>query len=372
LTASPPPTATPTVTPSPQAWSELTGFATYGVDTHVTAIDFANETFVAVGWSERNGNTRGRVWTSADGTTWTAQPDTSFAGLSLLALTHNASDFYLFAAAPATVWRSPDGVEWEKVNLPQEGGELGSWDVFSSGSVADATTENGVMYAAGAAQVTGGDLVCECAALWKSADGTNWAQSTVTPPGSFTSLAVAGAPPFAVAIGNRTYVGDALMYTTGFDSWNERDPGLGEDWGFLDATADATRIVAVGGRGDFSEAIALVTDGTTWTVTPIDSDAVAEQVTAIPGGFLAIGTQNGFAPTWISADGSSWQPGPPVYEFPDVDFTPEPPGDTPFNDRTVGASVLGIVVADTFADGLHVWYAPLAAFGVAPTGAILH
>lgn len=363
--ASLPPTPTPTS--APPGWFEVSGFPTYGAQTYVTGVTFANGQFVAVGSSQRNGNSRGRVWTSADGTTWAAQPDGAFAGHPLQAVAHNGADFYAFGAAPASVWRSPDGQTWQTVELPDEGGgELGSWNAFTGGLVNDATTSAGVMYAAGETSVTGGDIACDCAALWRSADGTNWQQSTVSPPDSFSVVAVAGTPPFAVAIGNRTHVGDAVMYTSDFDTWTAADPGLEDDWGFLDAAADASRVVAVGWSNDFSEAIALVTDGSDWAVHAIGGGAVAEQVTPIAGGFIAIGTTQAsghvVAISWTSPDGVSWQAGPNVYdrvaEGPGLE-----PGDDPFNHRTIGSGAAGVVVAQTFSDGLHVWLAPLTIFG---------
>jgi hypothetical protein len=365
LTINPPPPPTPTSAPT--GWVEVSGFPTYGAQTYISGITFANDQFVAVGSSRRNGNTQGRVWTSADGMTWTAQPDASFAGHPLLAVAHNGSDFYAFGTAPASVSRSADGQAWQMVDLPDVGGgELGSWTAFSGGLVNDATTSAGVMYAAGETSVTGGDIVCECAALWRSTNGTDWQQSTVNQPDHFNTIAVAGTPPFAVAIGNRSYIGDAVMYTSDFDTWNAVGPGIGEDGGFLDAAADATRAVAVGWRNAFSEAIALVTDGSTWTVHAIANGAVAEQVTSIPGGFVAVGTAEAsgsvVALSWVSPDGATWQASPHVYDRPREDPGTEP-GDDPFNHRTISSGGPGIVVTQTFGDGLHVWFAPLTAFG---------
>ena len=132
---SPTPTLTPPPSPTPFGWVALTSFPSYGADTNVTGIAHGGDRFVAVGWSSRNGSTRGRVWTSLDGQAWKAQPDSSFAGLSLQAVTYNGSEFYAFASAPTTVWHSADGSAWQKVLLPTAGGELGTFDAFTGGSV---------------------------------------------------------------------------------------------------------------------------------------------------------------------------------------------------------------------------------------------
>ena len=55
---------TPPPSPTPFGWVELTSFPSYGADTNVTGIAYGGSRFVAVGWSSRNGSTRGRVWTS--------------------------------------------------------------------------------------------------------------------------------------------------------------------------------------------------------------------------------------------------------------------------------------------------------------------
>jgi hypothetical protein len=38
------------------------------------------------------------------------------------------------------------------------------------------------------------------------------------------------------------------------------------------------------------------------------------------------------------------------------------PGDNPFQQRTIGGGDPGFVVAQTLADGLHVWFAPSGTF----------
>ena len=363
------PTATPTASPTlapptptaaPSGWVELTGFPTYGRRTHITGIAYGGGRFVAVGWSIRSGNTRGRVWTSTDGRSWTAAPDTAFAGLTLEAVTHSGTAFYAFASAPTSVWRSSNGTSWQRVNLPEAGGELGTFNAFTGGSVIDATADGGTMYAAGETTLHGGDIACDgtCVAVWRSTNGTDWDSSIVVDGDVFGTFAVR--PGLALVITYGNYIGQGPWYSTDFDSWSA-PPGveLGEGSGLLDAASDGSRIVAVGYAGDlYDEAIALVTDGNNWTIVPIDSTAgsPAEQVAWAGGKFVAIG-----AVTWWSADGLTWQRGPDVPYPPPDDPGPEP-GDDPFVRRTVGAGGPAVVLAQTYDEGLHVWFAPLSAF----------
>jgi hypothetical protein len=60
----------------------------------------------------------------------------------------------------------------------------------------------------------------------------------------------------------------------------------------------------------------------------------------------------------------TWTRGPDVYDRQPDDLGPTP-GDDPFHHRAVSAGPLGIAVAETFDDGLHVWFEPRSAFGIA-------
>ena len=357
----PTPTQEPTSTPTaePAGWTEVDDFPTFGANTHVTGIASSDGLFVAVGWSRHSGSTTGRVWTSPDGLSWTAQPDDAFTDLSFGAVAYSGGTFYAFASAPTTVWKSADGASWEQVELPESGGELGTFNAFTGGSVMEATSAGGQVYAAGEAQVHSGDIGCNCVSAWRSADGTDWTQSIALEDDSF--YAFAALPDLALVIGYGNYIGQALRVSTDFESWSVPEAGLAEGSGYLDATASDDRIVAVGYWGDqYDIPISLAWNGSIWLGGSFDESAgvPADLVTWTGAQFVALGG----AVAWSSSDGLTWLRGPQLPNMPT--HTPPPEGgDDPFLHRTIGAGVPGVVVADTADDGLHVWFAPSEAFG---------
>jgi hypothetical protein len=234
--------------------------------------------------------------------------------------------------------------------------------VFEGSHVSDATSVGGTIYAGGDASVVGGDIACSCVGTWRSDDGIDWAASQPSMDDSFQAFAAK--PKLTLVITDGGYIGRGLWYSTNFFDWDKPDIDVGESMGFLDATSDGQRIVAVGyGGEEFEEAVALVTDGSKWSTVTIDSSfPPAEQVAWAGGKFVAVGAQRATPGTsWWSADGAGWTHGPDV-PFPAPDPVPPEAGDDPFVDRTLGAGTPGFVLAQTYDEGLHVWFAPLAAF----------
>jgi hypothetical protein len=302
------------------------------------------------------------VWTSSDGRAWAAQPDSGFAGLTLEAVTNDGTDFYAWASPRTSLWRSRDGSAWQQVDLPVGGGELGVGTVFDGSHVSDATAVDGTIYAGGGASVVGGDIACDCVGTWRSENGVDWEASQ--PSMEDTFQAFAAKPNLLLVIMAGGYIGRGLWYSTNFFDWAEPDLQVDESMGFLDATSDGQRIVAVGYGGDeFDQAVALVTDGSTWTVQTIGSGfPPAEQVAWAGGTFVAVGAERATPGTsWWSTDGAVWTRGPNI-PFPPPDPMPPEGGDNPFVDRTMGAGTPGFILTQTYDEGLHVWFAPLGAF----------
>jgi hypothetical protein len=327
----------------------------------VTGVAFGDDVFVAVGWSRSGGATTARVWTSADGLDWTAQPDDAFEGISFGAVAYSGTNFYAFASAPTTVWKSADGRSWQQIELPVAGGELGGGNVFEGGTIEDAASVGGRVYAAGGATLVGGDIACNCVAVWRSHSDSEWDQAEVSDDDTFNAFAVV--PDMILVINHGNYIGQSLRSSPDYDTWTAPDAALAEGSGYLDAAASDDRIVAVGYWGpDYDIPISLVWNGSIWLGTSFDEHvgAPAEQVAFAGGRFVAIGSQKStrlVAISWSSADGLTWTRGPDVYDREREDLGPEP-GDDPFTHRTIGAGAPGFVLAQTFSDGLHVWSAP--------------
>jgi hypothetical protein len=164
-----------------------------------------------------------------------------------------------------------------------------------------------------------------------------------------------------------SFIGKNLTYSDDFDTWLIPFVELGDSRGLLDAASDGQRVVAVGYGGDYNRAVVMVTDGTNWSIGPLDAEsgAPAEQVVWAGDRYVAVGTGPGVALSWWSADGYTWARGPDVGPVPVIDPGQEP-GDDPFRHRTIGAGGPGVVLAESADDGLHVWFAPIGVFSAGP------
>ena len=166
-----------------------------------------------------------------------------------------------------------------------------------------------------------------------------------------------------------TYIGQAVRVSTDFDTWAKPNVDLAEGSGYLDAAASKDRIVAVGYAGDDLDIpISLFWDGSTWSGSSIDDGAAAPLLSRWPGE-AANSSQS--APRSPATD-STRSVGPPPTAWPGppglMSTTcrgPDPgtaAGDDPFQHRTIGGGDPGFVVAQTLADGLHVWFATAGTF----------
>jgi hypothetical protein len=359
------PIATPTS--APRGWTQVPFFEGSDPATQMNGITFGDGLFVAVGVAT-HATTKAATWLSRDGLTWVERGQANFPE-AFNAVTYNGADFYAFASAPTTVWKSADANHWDQVDLPVSGGELGGGTAFEGSSVVDATSAHDTMYAAGFAGLIGGDIVCDnCVGMWRSQNGTDWSQTQPFEDDSFQSFAVI--PDMALVIANGTYIGQALRASSDFDTWAPPDIDLAEGSGYLDTAAASNDqiIVAVGYAGeDYDIPISLVWDGSKWSGTSIEegAGAPAEQVTFADGRFVAVGTLmvggRLHAVSWSSHNGLDWTRGPDVYDLPRPPLPPEA-GDDPFQHRTIGGGDPGFVVAQTLADGLHVWFATAGTF----------
>lgn len=211
----------------------------------------------------------------------------------------------------AAVWRSADGVEWERVDAPAFGGP-GDQRLLGVAAV------DGRFVAVGADR--------SGAAVWTSGDGVSWALATVDPtvfdgPGDQVATAVAAGPDDSVVV-----VGDGGDGQAGV--W--RSQGVSAAWqrvapsSTVGATELLTDVGVVGpllvavGAGDAGAVAWTSLDGVAWERSVLGAGR-AEAVVAVGGGAVAVGSVGASggqdvggqdAAAWRSDDGRSWEPVP--------------------------------------------------------------
>jgi hypothetical protein len=329
-TASPPVTASPSPTASPQiGWIEITDFPTYRSYTDVASITAGGPGYVAVGSGGRT--TRGRVWTSADGLLWTAQPDAQFAGYSLRKVVPFGNDLFVFGRnlRGTRVWRSSDGRNWTQLAESPE---------FVTVGINEVAVIGGTMIAVGFAEDPDHSGV-----VWRSTDGVTWARAAM-PAGIEELRVVAGRGNTLVGIGTYPHLhGPLIVYSTNLaDSWQAAETDLIFDYdsiggGLVALAALDDRWLAVGYMeaepAYIAQPVAFSsTDGTRWSSVSLETPGVQlfEQLVTMAGGFLAIGTEHGYwigecrpvacigddqiGRAWMSADGREWRDLPMIYE----------------------------------------------------------
>ena len=210
------------------------------------------------------------------------------------------------------VWRSPDGLEWERVEVSGLGGA-------GDQRVLDVVPAGPGLLAVGS---DGGS-----AAVWTSPDGTSWTRAAPDeavfggPGDQVAAAVVAGADGSVVAVGTDGGSGDgdaaAWRSIDGASSWVRIPPGgdLGGpgDQGMADVTVAGPLLVAVG-RGGAGAAAWTSLDGSAWARVDL-GEGRAEAV--VPGGpgVVAVGSVTGEGGAldgraWRSEDGRSWAPVP--------------------------------------------------------------
>jgi hypothetical protein len=367
-TASPGPTAPPTAGPSPSAvptvapqtgWIEVTDFPTYRGSTEVQSITAGGPGFVAVGTGGRV--MHGRVWTSRDGLRWTAQADDQFAGVFLRQVVRMGGDLYAFGrdSDGTRVWRSGNGRSWSLLEQSPE---------FAGAGVNDVAVSGGTMVAVGFTREP--DLA---GAVWRSTDGVDW-QRVASPEGIEDGVLWAVAAQGSTIVGfPRWHIwrGPLIVYSNNLgDSWQaaEVDLELGEDFGagLVGLAVSGGRFVAVGyHERDRFVPIALTSrDGSSWTsVTPPVSDTLGQLVVLRDGTLVAFEAWYGArsAGALVSADGQTWRPIAPLYTDQRPPVPPEG-GDEFVTQQAAAASGAGVVVAVEWGNSVRVWFGPLSLF----------
>jgi hypothetical protein len=362
---SPSPEPTPTASPTPATgWREIGNFPV-GRRQNLASVAHGQAGFVIVG----RGGSAGKSWFSPDGATWTRTSDTAFAGGAHVV----AMGGQFYAIASDGVWRSANGLNWTLVTSSP-----------GLGFVNDVTVANGVMIAVGT------DEDFERAMIWTSSDGASWT-SIAAPdgPSELTHVAARGGEIAVIGDGPLGGYGRRIFFRpTNSVDWQRFDAfGEDQDGRLVDIASNGNRFVAVGYWDDWDTGrrggVAMSSiDGLTWSRTVVSDPEglVFDQVTVLPSNrFLVIASAASYwvaecvdpsgrgcfgidelGLTYTSAQGTSWSPGPQVYErFEDA---PSEIGDMVEHPREVAAGPLGVIVIDDWFDGPHVFFAPAGTY----------
>ncbi|HUG48564.1 MAG TPA: hypothetical protein VMP67_09140, partial [Candidatus Limnocylindria bacterium] len=326
---------------------------TYRGTTEVEAITAGGPGFVAVGAGGQQ--LRGRVWTSADGLSWSAAPDEQFVGYRLRHVVRAGDPLFAFGRDQrgTRVWRSSEGREW--TSLPEASELVGA-------GVNDVTVVEGTLLAVGFSEDPeyGG-------AVWRSTDGGDW-QRVAAPQEDVELWAVATLGTTLVGIERDPFGLPSVHFSDDLgDSWQpaQVDFVFGEDGGSLvDVAADGRRFVAVGYADSlyYPPIAARSGDGTNWNSRrPAGVDLLGQVVALRGGGFLAL--EGGGMRALISGNGRDWTEIAPLRT--DRPAPPLPPeiGDEVVTFRALAANRSGVVVAQPWGDGVVVLFGPQALFG---------
>ena len=291
--------------------------ATFGADPgSIVATDVAWEGgLVAIGHARESGAEAGipspRIWRSEDGVSWTEdEPDLGIAGVALIGIeVRDDGRFMLIgqtgspmeAGQGTAAWVSPDGIDWEPIDMPMEGPAL----AFDRGAL-------------GYVVVAGGEL-------WFSVDGTSW---SMTADGVID--AAAGDEGFVAVRRTEEEGSPGTLASSDGVTWFESDDfalnvldvvSMDGDWLATGVTADPFDIFVW-----HSE------NGLDWTpildvndLTPEDGPKTGRglEYDSISGATLAGGVGRGFVTltnnhccamlpwshgVWATADGETWEP----------------------------------------------------------------
>lgn len=353
---SPSPTASPTATPQ-AGWNEITNFPTYRGSTEVESITAGGPGFVAVGTGGRE--LRGRVWTSADGQNWTAQPDNHFRGFYLHKVVRVGGNLYLFGNGHdgTQIWRSSNARNWDVLPPSPELVWAGINDIAVVGQT---------MLAAGYVDDPDGDF---SGAVWRSTDGIAW-QRTAAPAGNreVWALAVKGSTVVAVDRFAAFHGSAPIHYSTDLgDSWHaaQTDFPTDEDnaTGLVSVAANDRRFVAVGYADtfDYRPIATRSGNGTTWNSTrPAGVNLLGQVVALRGGGFLALEGRGMRA--LISGNGRDWSEVAPLRTDRPAPPPPSEGGDEVVTTRVLAVDRGGVVVVQRWGNGVVVWFGPAELF----------
>ena len=195
-----------------------------------------------------------------------------------------------------TIWTSPDGSGWTATTLGDSAGELRS--VATHGGLAVAVGSQSSGGSAGRADLAG--------AAWHTTDGA-WELATIlgaTAPGELTEVTWTGREFLAID-------GSSVYGSTDGVVWRRVSTGLPS--GATRLAADGGSILAAGLDGG-TPAIWTSPDGVAWSAARLPPGATGRvaAVASHGGSLVAVGSSPSGVAAWYSTDGSTWLSGGPI------------------------------------------------------------
>jgi hypothetical protein len=270
--AASPPIPFPSSIPSPSAaigWTLLRPQPELG-SAHLQDIATFRDALIVVGATE----SLDVLWSSKDARVWTSIGNpTALAGLQLRSIAVGDPGIVVvgWSDTAAIALFSPDGTSWSRRELP------GSHPGSSAVSVA---------WGRGGFVAVGGGGEVDATVAWSSPNGLDWTAVTILKSGQSVSLTGVAAGPDAYVVDGMQSDHPVIWRSIDARTWVQTDlPGTPND--------DAGRMRYTGGHFIFpitAGGIWSSTDGQHWTKTIVPGFGVgAFDVTAIPGGFVAVG-----------------------------------------------------------------------------------
>lgn len=288
-TTTTPPTTTTTVALQASGWIQVASDrSVFGGSADQVAVSIVEggPGLVAVGRDGNNGALDATVWTSPNGIDWTRVPDdeAGFGGpgsqamfgvaageSGLVAVGYDASG----GDADAAVWTSPDGISWIRIDHDESVfGGVDDQDMLSITAGGPGFVAVGDDYASGESD----------GAVWTSPDGVTWKRVTGAALGGVDTQiieSVAAAGTDLVAVGyeysGSSWDGVVWMSSDGATWTRAADPGSvlagNDNEALLGVTAAGSGLIAVGydeANGDWDTRVWTSDDGSDWTLLPAD------------------------------------------------------------------------------------------------------
>ena len=283
---------------SPVQWSAVPSEDAFVQDNGTLRLErvaASGDRFVAIG----SGSTGAQVVISGDGRAWDRAVDGgAFGSAIVFDVFGDGAGFTIVGSSSGrpTIWTSPDGSRWTATSLGESAGELRS--VAAHGGLAVAVGSQSTGDSAGRADLAG--------AAWHATDGT-WQLATVlgaTAPGELTEVTWTGREFLAID-------GSSVYGSTDGAVWRRVSTGL--PGGATRLVADGGSILAAGLDGG-SPAIWTSLDGVAWSAAHLPPGAKGRvaAVASHSGSAVAVGSGPSGVAAWSSTDGSTWLSSGPI------------------------------------------------------------